>query len=121
MAESEKTCIPRISRGTETETDMSKTMKEIVHDLISEMIDDPDAIEIQEVATGGFTVLEVKVEANDVGKLVGRNGTVADAIRKIMEAIAAKRGKKISLYINHGDDAPQPLAGRPRGDLGNRY
>lgn len=72
-------------------------MKEILETIISNLVDDKDAIEIKEIAGEKTTVFEVKVAENDMGKVIGRQGVIAKSIRNVMQAVASREKKKVSV------------------------
>ena len=72
-------------------------MKEILETIISNLVDDKDAIEIKEIAGEKTTVFVVKVAENDMGKVIGRQGVIAKSIRNVMQAVASREKKKVSV------------------------
>ncbi len=71
----------------------------LIRRIASALVDDIDKVEISEL-TGNMThVIELKVAKSDVGKLIGRQGRTADAIRTIMNCAAAKLSKRYILEI----------------------
>ena len=74
-------------------------MKELVEYITKALVDDVDAIEINEIEGKNTNVIEVKVGGNDVGKVIGRSGKTADAIRIILNCAAAKVSKRYILQI----------------------
>ena len=78
-------------------------MKEILEKIIKGLVDDPDAVTIEEVQSTSFFVYEINVAADDVGKVIGKGGRNANAIRSIITSIARKQGKGAIVRFN--DDA----------------
>lgn len=72
-------------------------MKEILKTIIESLVDNKEAIEINEVDGEKSVVLEVKVDENDMGKVIGRQGKIAKSIRTVMKAVAAKEHKKVTV------------------------
>lgn len=72
-------------------------MKEMLETIIKSLVTDVDAVSINEVNGEQNTIFEVKVAENDMGKIIGREGRIANSIRTIMKALAAKENKKISI------------------------
>ena len=72
-------------------------MKEILETIISNLVDDKDAIDIKEIAGEKTTVFEVKVAESDMGKVIGRQGVIAKSIRNVMQAVASREKKKVSV------------------------
>ena len=72
-------------------------MKETLKIIISNLVDNKDAVEINEVDSEKSIVFEVKVAESDMGKVIGRQGRLAKSIRTVMKALAAKEHKKVSV------------------------
>lgn len=72
-------------------------MKDSLEAIITSLVNDPSQVSINEVDGEKQVILEVKVADNDMGKVIGKEGRIAKAIRTIMKALAAKEGKKISI------------------------
>ena len=72
-------------------------MKEILETVIKNLVANPDAISVKEVEGEQTIIFEVRVEESDMGKVIGKEGRVAKAIRTIMKAVAAKEGKRVSV------------------------
>ena len=74
-------------------------MKELVELITKALVDDPDNVEIKETAGESIIILEIKVGQEDVGKVIGKEGRIANAIRTVVKAAAAKQGKKVTVEI----------------------
>ena len=74
-------------------------MKEMLETLVKDLVDNPDKIEITEKQEGNATTLELRVDPSDMGKVIGRQGKIAKAIRVLMKAYAVKENKKINVEI----------------------
>ncbi|MDX9785607.1 MAG: KH domain-containing protein [Desulfobacterales bacterium] len=74
-------------------------MKELVLKIAQALVDNPDAVEVTEVKGQQSTVLELRVAKEDVGKVIGKQGRTAQAIRAILGASSAKIKKHIVLEI----------------------
>ena len=72
-------------------------MKEILQVIIENLVDDKDAVVINEKQEEKETIFEVKVSENDMGKVIGKQGKIAQSIRNIMKSVAAKEHKRISV------------------------
>ena len=72
-------------------------MKEILQTIIENLVDDKDSISINEVEGEKSIVYEVKVAESDMGKIIGKQGKIAQSIRTVMKAVAAKEHKRISV------------------------
>lgn len=73
--------------------------KEFLLYIIKALVDEPDEVEINVVEGEKSTIFELKVATSDIGKVIGKNGRIAKAIRTILNAAIAKTGKRISLDI----------------------
>ena len=74
-------------------------MVEIVEYLARRLVDDPDAVRVQAVERDGDTIIELHVAKDDVGKVIGRQGRIARALRTIVRASAARRSGRTLLEI----------------------
>ena len=74
-------------------------MTEIVEYLARRLVDDPDAVRVEEVEREGAVVLQLHVAPDDVGKVIGRQGRIARALRTIVRAAAARREERVLLDI----------------------
>lgn len=74
-------------------------MKDLVGYIASALVDNPDEIAIGEVVGNQATVLELKVAKEDLGKIIGKKGRTAQAIRTILNASSAKTKKRTILEI----------------------
>ena len=73
--------------------------KELVEYMVKSLVDHPDQAEIQEVEGEKSTILELRVTKEDIGKVIGKHGRIARAIRTIINASATKSGKRVVLEI----------------------
>ena len=75
-------------------------MKEFIEFISKHLVDTPDSVVVQEVETSDKTIeLALKVGTDDVGKVIGKQGKTAQAMRTLLTAIAAKDGKRAILKI----------------------
>jgi predicted RNA-binding protein YlqC (UPF0109 family) len=73
--------------------------KDLVEYVAKNLVDDPDAVQV-EVHTGpDGTIIELHVAEDDMGKVIGRNGSVAKALRTLLKVISAREGESVSLEI----------------------
>jgi hypothetical protein len=72
---------------------------EVVEYLARRLVDEPDAVRVQEVERDGDTIIELYVAKDDVGKVIGRQGRIARALRTIVRASAARRTGRTLLEI----------------------
>ena len=73
--------------------------KELVEYIVKYMVDDPSSVNVAVVEGEKSTILELRVAADDIGKVIGKHGRIAKAIRTILQAAAAKTGKHTVLEI----------------------
>jgi predicted RNA-binding protein YlqC (UPF0109 family) len=73
--------------------------KELVEFVARSLVDDPDAVKVDMVRDRDGIVLELHVAEDDMGKVIGRNGSVAKALRTLLKVTAAREGEAISLEI----------------------
>lgn len=72
-------------------------MKEILETIIRNLVDNKEAIEIKELDGERSIVFEVKVAEGDMGKVIGKQGKIAHAIRTVMKAAAARESKSVTV------------------------
>lgn len=73
--------------------------KELVEYIVKSLVDNPEAVEVSVVEGEKSTILELKVSDSDIGKVIGKQGRIAKALRTILSATATKSGKHASLEI----------------------
>ena len=74
-------------------------MKELVEVIAKALVDNPENVFVTEKQEGRTTVLEVHVADGDMGKVIGKQGRIAKAIRSVVKAAAAKEDKKVVVDI----------------------
>lgn len=74
-------------------------MAELLAHLARQLVDEPDAVEVEEVQRDGATVLQLRVAKPDVGKVIGRQGRIARALRAIVRASGARSHRRVVLEI----------------------
>ena len=72
-------------------------MKEILETIVKNLVDNQEAIDIKEVEGEKTIIFEVKVAEEDMGKIIGRQGKIAQSIRTVMKAVENKNDKKITV------------------------
>lgn len=75
-------------------------MKEFIEYIAKQLVDSPDKVTITEEEKEGKVVLKLRVADPDVGKVIGRKGRSAQAMRVLLSAIAAKNGKRAILEVD---------------------
>ena len=74
-------------------------MQELVEVIAKALVDDPESVVVNEREEKKTTVLEVRVAESDMGKVIGKQGRIAKAIRSVVKAAAAKEDKKVIVDI----------------------
>jgi predicted RNA-binding protein YlqC (UPF0109 family) len=73
--------------------------KELVEYIAKSLVDDPSGVVVNMVEGEKSTILELKVSDGDIGKVIGKHGRIAKAIRTILSASSTKSGKRVVLEI----------------------
>ncbi len=74
-------------------------MKEAVEKIITSLVSEPDAVEVDETTDGRNVRIEVRVAESDMGRIIGREGRTVKAIRSILFAAGQKHGKRFHLDL----------------------
>lgn len=74
-------------------------MKELVEVIAKSLVENPDEVVVTEKESGKALVLELKVAPSDMGKVIGKQGRIAQAIRSVVKAAASKEDKKVIVDI----------------------
>ena len=75
-------------------------MRETVEMIVKALVNDAEAVDVREIERDGkTTVIEVRVAADDMGKVIGRQGKTVRAIRSLLYAVSMKRGRRYVLDI----------------------
>ena len=73
--------------------------RDLVEYIAKSLVDDPAAVTVNVIEQDRATILELRVGPDDVGKVIGKHGRIAKAIRTILSASASPDGKRVSLEI----------------------
>jgi predicted RNA-binding protein YlqC (UPF0109 family) len=73
--------------------------KELVEFVAKSLVDKPEAVEINQIEGEKSTILELRVDPDDVGKVIGKHGRIARSLRTILAASTSKTGKRVVLEI----------------------
>jgi hypothetical protein len=74
-------------------------MVELVEAIAKSLVDNPDAVEVKEIPGKQAVVIELKVAPDDMGKVIGKQGRIAKALRTVVKAAATKANKKVVVEI----------------------
>ena len=74
-------------------------MKELLEYVVKALVDNPDNVQIEEIAGERTIIYELRVGEGDLGKVIGKEGRMAKAIRTILTAASMKKGKRAQLEI----------------------
>lgn len=74
-------------------------MKELVEVIAKSLVDHPDEVVVAETEKDNTLVISLKVASSDMGKVIGRQGRIAKAIRSVVKAAASKTDKKVIVEI----------------------
>lgn len=74
-------------------------MKELVEVIAKSLVDYPDEVQVTETENDKAVVLELKVAQSDMGKVIGKQGRIAKAIRIVVKAAASKEDRKVIVEI----------------------
>ncbi|MEK6271045.1 MAG: KH domain-containing protein [Actinomycetota bacterium] len=70
-------------------------MRELVEFLARALVEDPDSVQVEEVEEDGDLVLEISVGGDDLGRLIGKGGRVANAIRTVAKAASTRAERRV--------------------------
>ena len=74
-------------------------MKEIVEIIAKSLVDHPEAVVVEEVSDERGAVFQLHVASDDMGKVIGRQGRIAKAMRTVVKAAATRENKKVTVEI----------------------
>ncbi|MDI3542658.1 MAG: uncharacterized protein PWP57_261 [Candidatus Atribacteria bacterium] len=74
-------------------------MKDLVEFIVKALVDYPEEVRISEVEGEQSVIYEIRVSQEDMGKIIGKQGRIARALRTIVKAAGAKKGKKTAVEI----------------------
>lgn len=74
-------------------------MKELVLDIAKALVDNPEAVVVEETKENDEIILKLKVSEDDMGKVIGKQGRIAKAIRTVVKSAANRENVKVSLEI----------------------
>jgi predicted RNA-binding protein YlqC (UPF0109 family) len=74
-------------------------MKELVEYIAKSLVDDPSQVDVAEMRRGGTVILSLRVAQEDKGRVIGRNGRVANSMRSLLHVMGGRQGKRVNLEI----------------------
>ncbi len=74
-------------------------MKNLIEKIAQALVDEPEQVQVTETETDRLLILELHVAKEDIGKVIGKQGRTARAIRTLLQAASAKEGKRATLEI----------------------
>ena len=74
-------------------------MKELVEVIAKALVDNPDEVVVEETTEGKNVTVNLHVAATDMGKVIGKQGRIAKAIRTVVKAAASRENKKVAVEI----------------------
>jgi len=75
------------------------SLGELVEYVAKSLVDDPSQVHVSEIEGETSVILELRVGPNDMGRVIGRGGRTANAMRTLVRGLAAKQGKRVTLEI----------------------
>lgn len=78
---------------------MASSMKELVEFIAKSLVDDPTQVHVSEIEGESAVILELRVGPEDMGRVIGKGGRTANAIRRLVRVLAAKQGLRANLEI----------------------
>ena len=74
-------------------------MEELIEYISTSLVDDPTQVDLKQIRRGSQTIIKLQVAKEDMGRVIGRNGKVANAMRLLLRVAAAKDGDRVNLVI----------------------
>ncbi len=78
---------------------MSVNLRELVEMIVKSLVDEPDMVRVTQVEGERTLIFEIRVAQSDLGKVIGKQGRIANAIRTLVKAAAMKERKKVAVEI----------------------
>lgn len=75
-------------------------MKELIEYISKALVDDPSAVRVDERVTSGRIIIQLRVASRDMGRVIGKEGRVANAMRALLKVASARSGKLCVLEID---------------------
>lgn len=74
-------------------------MKDLIEFIAKSLVEHPDQVQVNEVQSGGRLRIELSVAKDDMGRVIGKNGRVANSIRTLLRVAAEREGKQVTLEV----------------------
>ncbi|PWM50527.1 MAG: KH domain-containing protein [Clostridiales bacterium] len=74
-------------------------METLVENLVKALVDHPESVQVNSAVEDGETVIRLSVAQEDMGKVIGKQGRIAKAIRTVVKAAAIKKGERVTVEI----------------------
>jgi len=74
-------------------------MKELIEYIAKSLVEDPSQVVVEEIESDGSTILRLHVAPEDMGRVIGKGGRVANAMRTLLRVAAIRQGKRATLEI----------------------
>ena len=74
-------------------------MKELVEYIARSLVDDPSQVRVSEIEGSNTVIYELRVASEDMGRVIGKSGRVANAMRTLLRVVAVRQGKRVTLEI----------------------
>jgi hypothetical protein len=74
-------------------------MKELVLNIARALVDNPDAVSVEEIENNNEIILKLRVDQEDMGKVIGKQGRIAKAIRTVVKSAANREQKRVTVEI----------------------
>ncbi|MGB9521727.1 MAG: KH domain-containing protein [Anaerolineales bacterium] len=74
-------------------------MKKLIEYIAKSLVDDPEAVQVQEMRRGNSVNIVLRVAKEDMGRVIGKNGRVANAIRVLLRVAAVRSGQRVTLDV----------------------
>ncbi|NSW51943.1 MAG: KH domain-containing protein [Anaerolineae bacterium] len=74
-------------------------MKSLIEYIACSLVDQPDKVDVKQQRNGNRIRLELRVDKDDMGRVIGKSGRVANSMRILLRVAAAREGKQVTLYV----------------------
>ena len=78
---------------------LEDVMREFVEFIVKRIVDSPDSVDVSYIEGKSTAIIELRVASEDVGKIIGKSGRTANALRTLVSAVASRQNQKVVLEI----------------------